>query len=275
MSLINEALRKARHEAARQDAARRGLSYPVAEQKSARPPLVPILAAVVLVVIAGGLVYWLGGRSARSGVDIAATPATAGEPESASGTVSSPAPPSPALAASEAAPEPAPPTSTPLGRESVARRESVAPAPEPRAAEPAPAARPIEPRPEPSESPRLTDPAPTVPAPRPASPPAAPAAEPTAAQPEPAATTVEPAPLPEEPAPTEGITGTFVGEASIPEAGQLRLGGIAWSERQPFALINGRVVGPGDWIQGLQIESVGRSEVVLRGNAGSYVLRLR
>ena len=75
MSLINEALRKARHEAARQDAARRGLSYPSGEQPPARLPLVPILAVVALVAIAGGLVYWLGLRSARSGVEVAtATP---------------------------------------------------------------------------------------------------------------------------------------------------------------------------------------------------------
>lgn len=286
MSLINEALRKARLEAARQDAASRGINYPTIERAPRRPPLAPILTAVVLLAIAGGLFYWLGTRSAQDGVEIGeasetATAAPAGLeptlPEPVAGEAAAPAPVTTEPPATAMAPAPSSETGA-------APRE---PAPVPAKTQPRPTPPALDPRPEPM-APAEPVTQPTPPAPIPADPVAVPVAtEPQTAAPiEPPATptrtpvtpetaTIDPPPGPGPEAATP-VSKTFVREASIPGVGQLRLGGIAWSERQPFALINGRVVGPGDRIQGLQVAAVSRGEVVLRAEGGArYVLRLR
>lgn len=282
MSLINEALRKARLEAARQDAASRGISYPTMERAPRRPPLAPILTAVVLLAAAGGLFYWLGTRSAREGVEIGEARETAtmvpAEPESTSS-----APPTGDTAA-PARMETEPPAGEPV----TARPSETVPAPN----EPTPAPartrqRPIPPAPDPRPEPAAST-EPTMRSTPPATIPVEPEPAPVAAEPEPAAPLEPPAspagapvtsrtaPTEPDPAATTSVGETFVREASIPGVGRLRLGGIAWSERQPFALINGRVLGPGDRIQGLQVAAVSRGEVVLRAEGGArYVLRLR
>ena len=283
MSLINEALRKARLEAARQDAASRGISYPTIERAPRRPPLAPILTAVALLAVAGGLFYWLGTRSARDGVEIGEAGETVtvvpAEPESTSSEP--PAGDTAAPARMETEPTAAEPAT--------ARRSETVPAPN----EPTPAPARTQPRPiPPSPDPRPEPVTPAEPVARPTPPatiPADPVPVPVATEPETAApiestnmpvapvtpgTATDPTPGPAPEAVTP-VSETFVREASIPGVGQLRLGGIAWSERQPFALINGRVVGPGDRIQGLQVAAVSRGEVVLRAEGGGYVLRLR
>ena len=275
MSLINEALRKARLEAARQDAAGRGISYPTIARERRRPPLAPILTAVILLAAAGGIFYWLGTRSAREGVEIGEARETAAmaPAEPVAGKATAPArvttePSATAPAAvppSETVPAPRDPAPAPVET----RSRPAPPVPDPRP-EPAATAEPIA-----RSTPPATIPADPTPAPVETEPETAEPIEPPAA---PADTPVTPSTAATEPPPETAapVSETFVREASIPGIGQLRLGGIAWSERQPFALINGRVVGPGDRIQGLQVAAVNRGEVVLRAEGGArYVLRLR
>ena len=61
----------------------------------------------------------------------------------------------------------------------------------------------------------------------------------------------------------------------LPGAIRVELGGIAWSEERPFALINGRVVGRGDRVESLTVVAIEPRHVELRGPDGRYQLRLK
>ena len=82
------------------------------------------------------------------------------------------------------------------------------------------------------------------------------------ADPEPAATS-PPAPR------------TYVRQIELPDSRIVELGGIAWSEQRPFALINGRVVGPGDVVESLEVVRIEPRQVELRGDGERYLLRLK
>lgn len=68
---------------------------------------------------------------------------------------------------------------------------------------------------------------------------------------------------------------TAVRVLELPGAVRIELGGIAWSEQRPFALLNGRVVGPGDVVESLAVVAVARRHVELQGEAGHFLLRLK
>ena len=73
---------------------------------------------------------------------------------------------------------------------------------------------------------------------------------------------------PDEPAgepSTGGPAESYAQRMPLPGGGAIELGGIAWSETGPFALINGRVVGPGSTIEGYTLERIGPGHVVLTG----------
>jgi hypothetical protein len=59
-----------------------------------------------------------------------------------------------------------------------------------------------------------------------------------------------------------------------PDGVALELNGIAWSETGPFALINGRVMGPGERIAGFQVLEISPRTVELSGPGGSFTLTL-
>jgi hypothetical protein len=249
MSLIDEALRRARQEAARQDAVRQDERYrqvpvlpPMASRRGSGSGRSAVIAAVVAVCIVAGIgIGVLLGR--RAGEDRPVAPPA--EPVEATPTPTIPlAPAIQAIqdTAVEVTPEPAPvstPKSTP----------EPAPTPEPR----------------PAELPRQV-----------------PIAEAEPVNPPPAldaAPTPTPAPAPEQAAPPReeppAEVRTYVREVPLPDGGILRLNGIAFSSAQPVALINDRVLGKGESYQGFIITDIQAGLVELRGNGMTVRVSLK
>jgi hypothetical protein len=67
----------------------------------------------------------------------------------------------------------------------------------------------------------------------------------------------------------------FVRTAELLDGQLLDLGGIAWSETGPFALLNGRVVGVGESVRGYLVTEISPQEVVLQLADDRVVLRLK
>jgi hypothetical protein len=226
MSLIDEALRRARQQAASQDAARRDEQYrqvpvlpPMASRRSnrsGRPAWVAL--AVAFCIVAGIGIGVLLGR--RGEVDKPAAPSM--EPVEATTTPTIPA------TVVEETPEP-----------------TLIPTPEPVPT----------PEPRPTELPRQEVPVSEA---EPVNPPPVLDAAPTPAP------TPEPAAPPREEPPAE--IRTYVREVPLPDGGTLRLNGIAFSSAQPVALINDRVLGKGESYQGFMITDIQAGMVELRGN---------
>ncbi len=257
MSLIDEALKRARHEASRQeavkrDAARHDGPRPIpklyAERQASRAPLWAGISTGAAVALLGVVAWLLWGRAPSAPVSVAAAE-----------------PPRAVSAAPSPVPAPAPPT----------------------AAVPAPRGEAV---------PRLPAPAvpqgPAVPAPqvfRPAAPPATPVAPaPTVTPPQreqPAKPTESSVAAPKPtPAPRAASSSaapsaapqTYVREVALPGGGpHLRLGGIAYSEEAPIALINGAALGRGEVVEGYVVRRIDAAEVELEGPAGRVVLRLK
>ena len=61
----------------------------------------------------------------------------------------------------------------------------------------------------------------------------------------------------------------------LPGGGAIELGGIAWSETGPFALINGRVVGPGSAFGDYILERIQQGHVELVGDGRRVHLSLQ
>lgn len=255
MSLISEALKKARQEAARQDAQRPRSPYAVGAADSAerRNGLVPVLAGVGAGCLLAGLILAVAWSAGWGPFARPAQPAA---------QVSQAAPASPPPAPVETAVEPSAPPPALVPQES-------APAPVERPAAAPPPAQ--ESRPQPILEVRPTAPA-EAPGARPApTPPAAPAEE----EQTPAAT-VPAAPAPAAPlrpsSPTPPLSAgdlvdgrTYVGEVPLPGGGALKLNGIAFSQDRPVAVLDGRVMGPGELIQGFTITAIEAGRVKLQG----------
>ncbi len=287
MSLIDEALKRARMEAAQKAAEREGLPYPAIPRhvsgKPRRPAwLVPALvAAAMLLGLLGGLVL-----SRRGPAELERTAAVAAP---AAVQATRPVPAVPIAAGAEQTVDDAPARS---GAEGLPLPAS-APAAGTPAAD-APPDRPAEPRPEPAR--REPGPPATNQA---AAPPAALPADPSPVTPGPAAAdATQPAPpqptaisdpasglvlVLADPAPASvGRTPAGPSEAeshvqrfSAPDGASIELGGIAWSETGPFALINGRVLGTGDTVGEFTIERIGPRHVELRGGGRLVHLSLQ
>ncbi|HVF60566.1 MAG TPA: hypothetical protein VNJ70_12240 [Thermoanaerobaculia bacterium] len=106
------------------------------------------------------------------------------------------------------------------------------------------------------------------PVPEPVPPPAPPGLEPV---PPPQAQPVEP------PAPSGAAADgaeTHVRRAPLPGGGWIQLGGIAFSADQPVALLNGRVVSVGEVVEGFTVISIAPRRVELRGHGTTLVLTL-
>ncbi|MES1244692.1 MAG: hypothetical protein ABUT39_24000 [Acidobacteriota bacterium] len=238
MSLIDEALRRARQEAARQDAARRDDRYrqvPVLPPSAARRPSrsgrpMLIAVAVALCIVAGIGIGVLLGRNRGEETTVAAE-ATATPVESAPPLET----PRPQIVVEET-PEPALETPIP---ETPAPTPTPAPEPPPRQELPAAEAEPVDPPP-------ALD---ATPAPMPA--------------PEPAA----PAPAPE--------IRTYVREVPLPDGGSLRLNGIAFSSDRPVALIDDRVLGVGESYRGFLVADIQAGQVELQGNGMTVRVSLK
>jgi len=289
LSLVNDALKKARMEAAREEASRRNIPHPMlgkGESSGSRLWLGLLAVALPLVVLGGLFLYRAGLRSAQSSRGSAETSAVDNASERASRIVRTATPetkrtPGPIPESKpENSPEkrssrsatvtppitPAETTTAPHRAErNVADTTAIAPETDQRASGRAQQA---------SEPPEraLQSSAPTQTESRdsPVKTRAAPPSQATTSEPEMASQPAEPA---AEAAPKE--VQEFLREATIPGIGKVELGGIAWSGDRPFALVNGRVVRPGDAVSGLTIEQIEPNRVRLRGSAGTFVFRLK
>ncbi len=255
MSLISEALRKARAEAAEREGRRQGVPRALAlPPKRSRSGLrVALIAAIALgAALAGGGIAWWALASHR-----AATRAAGGA--TARGT------PAPGLAAAagvadagpEAAPRSSPPQQAllPIGDVSGAAGPSPAAAPVK-----APRERIVSPAPSSGEPPRAT------PAPRPTQ--GTPGAEEgRESKPSPSAAAVERSAHQER-------ERSFAIDADLGYA-KLHLDYIVYRRGSPFAGINGGQVFVGSVIDGFTIEEIAEDSVRLRDSRGTVVLRIR
>lgn len=266
MSLIDEALKRARQEASRQDAEARELRYrqvPVIPGLRRRPRRSWLLPVVIAACLTAGVGIGLGLSLARkSGEDIQAALPPAP-------SVSTTAPVSQPVV--QEAPPPVIEEAAPPVVE-VEKEESPAPV----APKPAPAAPPA-PEPVPREEPRIADMrtreislSPAAPRPQPED---LPAPEPATPVPAPATPAVA---EPSAPAPTPTAPGevrTYQQEMPLPGGGALRLNGIAFSER-PVALFGDKVVAPGETVSGYKVISIEARRVRLEGAGGTVVVEL-
>ena len=255
MSLISEALKKARQEAARQDALRPGVPYAVGavDPPQRRNPLMPLLAGLGAGCLLAGLLFggaWIAGvgpfaKSARE-IQVAQAPApSTAAPQEATPT---PAPVVTEIAPPTPTPPPVTPTSVPEER------------PQPVEARPAPPVEQpvvrLEPQTAPPPAPAPEEQRPTVLMPEPSPPP------PTIQ--------IQPA-RPAAPAPPANSGGleegkVYTGEVPVPGGGSLKLNGIAFSQDQPIVVLDGRVMGPGEVIQGFTVVEIQSDRVKLQGH---------
>lgn len=253
MSLISEALKKARQEAARQDSLRQGVPYAVGavDPPPRRNPLMPLLAGLGAGCLLAGLLFggaWIAGvgpfdKPARETTQVAQAPAVPQEV--------TPAPDPVVTEIAPSAPTPPPVTPTPVPEESPQPVVETRPAPpveqpvvrlEPQTAPP--------PAPAPEERPVLV--------PKPSPPPPTIQIQPT---------------RPAVPAPVipggleEGKV--YAGEVPVPGGGNLKLNGIAFSQDQPIVVLDGRVMGPGEVIQGFTVVEIQSDRVKLQGHGAT------
>jgi len=104
-------------------------------------------------------------------------------------------------------------------------------------------------------------PTPTTPVPA-----SAPRLRPTRAAPPPASAdaspTAAPAPAPKPSGPiADGRT--YSGSINLPGGGKIELGGIVWSETEPRALLNDRVVGADSYVEGYRVVKIEEDRVAL------------
>jgi hypothetical protein len=257
MSLISDALKKARQEAARQDSLRQGVPYAVGsvDAPARRNPVLPLLAGLGAGCLAAGILfavaYFAGwgpfGRPAQPAQEVRVAEAAAppAVPQPSAVPTTEPVAPPPAVVR-----ETAPPPSQAAPQES----PPVAPAPEVRPR--------IEMRPSVPVEPQATPP----PAPAPVE------------EESPAPAPVPAAPAPQAPAaPSEGsgelVDGkVYAGEVPVPGGGFVKLNGIAFSQERPIAVLDGRVMGPGESIQGFTVVSIESGRVTLQGHGTTVYL---
>ena len=273
MSLIDEALKKARLESARKEADRRGFPSPAATAGLPGRPVArrwrrPLVAGLAIgggvAALATGLGLYLARESARPTAGTSAPPATATEAETRPG----PADQAPAVA-EEAPPPPAPTTAA-----------AAEPAPEPPPSPTDSAAGPTAP-----EAEVVDAPPPEVPIPlgalATASAPAELAAAGASSPPDASGGTGAAGPAGrrravgavKRGADDEGAI--YRREAPIAGGGKLVLSGIAWRETDPVAVLNGQVLGAGEGVEGYVIVAIERDRVHLRGPDGDVTLLLR
>ncbi len=239
MSLINEALQRARQESRRRQALAKGL--PLTPPPRSVPHRSWLTAAVVALALALLVSLVAIARLARNEPEASAHVATSAEridvPQGegqAAEPIATQAPPEPTVARI--------PVSEP--REDRAKPQSETDEvvqPEPRPAAPVP--RPTGAASPPTEGVRLT--------------------------PSPRISTADNSQTDSSPAPR-----IFIGTATLASGDTLELGGIAWSETGPYALLDQRVVGLGERVMGYLVTRIAPHEVELEGDDGAILIRL-
>ena len=100
--------------------------------------------------------------------------------------------------------------------------------------------------------------------------PSAPASTPAAPAPAPAADA-----SPGRPAPAPATHHTYAGTAVLPDGTRLELGGIVYSESNATAVLNGRIVGAGSYVEGFEVVRIDPTRVELTGKGLTIFLTLK
>jgi hypothetical protein len=64
----------------------------------------------------------------------------------------------------------------------------------------------------------------------------------------------------------------YVGEVPIPGGGSVKLNGIAFSQDQPVAVLDGRLMGPGEIVGGFTLVAIESGRVKLQGHGATVYL---
>lgn len=70
-------------------------------------------------------------------------------------------------------------------------------------------------------------------------------------------------------------SGDYLRSVEFADGSRLELGGIVYSAASPFAYLNGRLVGVGEFVLGRRIDRIERDRVILSGEGGEIILRLK
>jgi hypothetical protein len=62
--------------------------------------------------------------------------------------------------------------------------------------------------------------------------------------------------------------GTYVGEVLLADGSAVKLSGIAYSDASPVAVINGKVLGPGQGVDDVTVDKIEPERVTLRHRTG-------
>lgn len=68
---------------------------------------------------------------------------------------------------------------------------------------------------------------------------------------------------------------TYAGAATLPGGGRIELGGIVWSETEPRALVNDRVVGTGSYVEGWSVTRIDEDRVVLEKDGATLTITVK
>ncbi|HTY42816.1 MAG TPA: hypothetical protein VMH79_13155 [Thermoanaerobaculia bacterium] len=83
-------------------------------------------------------------------------------------------------------------------------------------------------------------------------------------------------PAPGKPAAAAPVGGkTYAGGVTLPDGGKIELGGIVWSESEPRALLNDRVLGIGAYVEGYVLVRIEEDRVVLDKDGATLTLTVR
>ena len=93
----------------------------------------------------------------------------------------------------------------------------------------------------------------------------------------PVAPAPSPAPqaVPHAPRPAAAGPRTYPGSVTLPGGEKIELGGIAWSEEEPRALLNDRIVGVGGYVDGYSVSKIETDRVVLEKDGATIVLPVK
>ncbi len=67
----------------------------------------------------------------------------------------------------------------------------------------------------------------------------------------------------------------YVGAVALPGGTRIELGGIAWSEDEPRALLNDRIVGTGAYVEGFTVSKIEENRVVLEKDGTTISISLK
>ncbi len=110
--------------------------------------------------------------------------------------------------------------------------------------------------------------------PRPAAPRASGAIQASPAPAPPLSSGSEPAPPAPHP-PRAPASRTYSGSVTLAGGEKIELGGIAWSEEEPRALLNDRIVGVGGYVDGYSVSKIETDRVVLEKDGATIVLTVK